>query len=54
MQKFKSVLSLSQTREQLGLNDNEIVVYVKCGYLHPVIKFGTDNDGNILCEDFFM
>ena len=53
MQKCKSVLSLSQTREQLGLNDNEIVVYVKSGYLHPLIKFGIDSEENIICEDFF-
>ena len=52
MQKFKSVLSLSQTREQLGLNDDEIVVYVKSGYLHPLIKFGIDSEENIICEDF--
>lgn len=53
MQKCKSVLSLSQTREQLGLNDNEIVVYVRIGYLHPLIKFGIDSEKNIICEDFF-
>ena len=53
MQKFKSVLSLSQTREQLGLNDDEIVVYTRLRYLHPLIKFDIDNEGNIICEDFF-
>ena len=53
MQKFVSVLSLPQVKEQLGISDDEIIIYVESGFLNPLIKFFVDNYGFVHCEDFF-